>query len=611
MPFPLKKFLQRKPKPNTEQRVYPATHPAHAVLVRLGEYNPKIQGREWFLTVDKMRNNSRIMALEYILTLPIVATHWEVYPPKNPSRVSREAAELLNKDLLERCRLTLHELLRLAILARFYGIRALEPVYGVDEGRVYLVDIADIHPATYHRIELDERGVPTRLVQRVHTKDGVHEAVIPWGDLLVFTWRKEGGDPLGYPDLRPLYPDWYRLEFLYSVLSVAAERAGIGAWQATLPRNLYDNQALRSEMLAILKSIRSYEGGALILPEGVTVEVLKAVEHQGIESILRIAQHYETNLATAILANILQLGMREVGTQALAQVLFDMFLFQLNHTARWLADTINTGLVRQWMAYNYPQLPPEQHPNLQFTDLRLLLKREAVVDAVVKTIQSGVIPADANLQDYIRDILSLPPPSQSQSPVLQNPAPDRGRIHLQRRDPLRREREFQGALRAYLQSVQTELARQLNPLMAAVRSASSESERAEAIAQLQAVRLPDGAQDYYESLVYDYLYRFAVEARAALQRDYNRNIDPDALPASLVAYLRAKAHALAEEHTARLRSQVVYGALGESLKSVATLTPEELVRNLVSQRLNMDLASLEGEARMLLERINEDVARYD
>jgi len=644
-------YLQRgKSKPTGQAQSLPAISPAQSLLQRLGEYNPKVQGREWFAVVDKMRNNSRIMALEYILTLPIVATHWEVYAPKWAGASAREAADLLNKDLLERSKTTLHELLRLGVLARFYGFRAMEPVWGIDSGRVHLVDIADIHPQTIARVEFDERGAPQQLVQRV-VGAGYKQAevALEWADLLVFTWRREGGDPLGYADLRPLYPDWYRLEFLYSVLGVAAERAGIGAWSATLPRNLYDNEQLRREMVSILKSIRSYEGGALILPEGVSVEVLRAIEHQGIDAILRIAQHYETNLATAILANILQLGMRDVGTQALATVLFDMFLLQLNHTARWLADAINTQLVRRWMAYNYPQLPPEQHPNLQYTDLRLLLKREAVVDAVVKAVQAGVMPPDAGLEDYLRDLLSLPPRAGGGGRVLQNlaltpdpsaargrgesvaltpdPSAARGRgesvaldsspapsgggeqvlLARGREDAEASEAGFERAMREYLGVVEASLGAQVEGWLRRAREAEDEESRGEAIRGLAMVGLPPEAEARYTELVYSWLRRFAVEARAALARDYNRAIEPESLPESLDAYLQSKARALARDHVERLRAGVVYAALSEALKATPVLTGREIVRNIASQRVNTDLGRLGEEAQLLLERANEQL----
>jgi hypothetical protein len=89
--------------------------------------------------------------------------------------------------------------------------------------------------------------------------------------------------------------------------------------------------------------------------------------------------------------------------------------------------------------------------------------------------------------------------------------------------------------------------------------------------------------------------------------DYNAEIEPEALPESLDAYLQSKARVLARDHVDRLQAGVVYAALSEALKTTPILTGKEIVRNLASQRVNTDLGQLEEEAQSLLERANEQL----
>ena len=159
---------------------------------------------------------------------------------------------------------------------------------------------------------------------------------------------------------------------------------------------------------------------------------------------------------------------------------------------------------------------------------------------------------------------------------------------------------------AYLEQIEKSVAPALETLLAAIRNAPNETERALALARIQTLELPGRPQ--YESLLYDYLRTFAVEARAALQRDYNPNINPEKLPESLNQYLLAKASALARDHHEHLRAQLIYTALAEALKSTPALAPNELVRNLTAQRINTDLAQLDAETQALLERINDQLA---
>lgn len=494
----LQRLLQResRPEPPAEPLSMPGTSATHGWLERLGEYNPKVAGTEFFRVVEQMRNNSRVIALEYLLTLPIISTHWEVRPLAGASATSVEAATLLNADLFASAEKTLHDLLRIGVLARLYGVRFLEPIWLVEDGRVRLRDYVDIHPLTYHRFNFDERGNLSSVVQRVGTLNKLSsvEIEIPVDRLLRFTWREEGGNPLGYSDLRSLYPDWYRLEFLYNVLQISAERAGIGAWQAKLPRDLWDNDVFRGAIADTLRRLRTHESGAIVVPSDISIEVLRAVEEQGLNSILRMIEHYETNLAAGMLANVLQVGMRDVGTQALASVLYDMFLYQLNQTAKWLADAINRQLVRKWLRYNYPSLSVEQYPRLYHTDLRLLLKREAVINALSQVVHAGVVTPDEGVEAYVRDLLTLPPARQ---PTVEPPAPSpdevglhRERVTLQREPRVRSEAEFRRAMLKYLAEVESTVTPLVESALSRVSDAPSQDARAAAIEALATIELP-------------------------------------------------------------------------------------------------------------------------
>jgi phage gp29-like protein len=614
LPRPLARFFQRAPqKPPTEPLALPGSAVYAAALNRLGEYNPKIQGRAFFQAVEQMRNNSRILALEYLLTLPIISTHWEVRPAPN-SATSQEASDALNLNLFETPQKDLYDLIRLGVLARFYGVRFLEPVWQIANSAALIADYIDIHPLTIHKLNFDARGSLTSVTQRVTpaNDNAPIEVEIPINRLLRFTWREEGGNPLGYSDLRSLYPDWYRLEFLYTVLQIAAERAGIGVWQAKVPRDLWDSDQFRNSLADVTRRIRTHEAGAIVLPNDVALEVLTAIDKQGIDGVVKMIEHYETNLAAGVLANILQVGMRDIGTQALAETLFEMFLYQLNQTCKWLAHNINRQLISKWLAYNYPALPPEERPKLHFTDLRLLLKREAVLNAIAQAANAALITADTNLEDYIRDILSLPPPAQTATAAAhraqpQPPTPPATTpTLLLQRNPQQAEQRFEQAMAAYLEQIEKSVAPTLQTLITAARNAPNETERALALARIQTLELPGRSQ--YESLLYDYLRTFAIEARAALQRDYNPNITPEKLPESLNQYLLAKASTLARDHHEHLRAQLIYTALAEALKSTPALAPNELVRNLTAQRINTDLAQLNTETQSLLARINDQLA---
>ncbi len=608
----LRRLLSRR---NQHQNIgeplsVPGAYSASGIFSHLGEYNPELKPPRLYKIIDQMRNNSRIAALEHILTLPVVSTIWEIRPPDNASSLAQRASNELNTNLFRDANKTLYELIRLGILARLYGVRFVEPVWDIKDDLAWIQDYIDLHPNTYFKFEVDERGRLTALIQLSSrpNQSTTTEIRVPADRLIRFTWREEGGNFLGYPDLRSLYADWYRLETIYTILQIASERAGVGAWQARIPRDLWDNPQFVDQLKSILREIRTSKAGALVVPDGVAIEVLKAVQEQGMETILKLVDKYETNLATGILANILQLGMRDVGTQALGSVLFELYLYQLNQTARWIANTLQRQLINRWLAYNYPQLPPNQRPTLHYADLRILLKREAVVDVISKAIQSGTITAEPITEDYIRDLLGLPP--LPQSPTTEQPLSR----FLQNQTPptpykLARANSFEATIKSHMQQILASIQPQLESTLKAIRSADP-AQQSLLIAQLNSLTIP--LQDRYAELIYDWLVRFAVEARRKLKQELNLDIDPALLPPPLQTWLQVRAHTLARDHYEHLRAELIYNTLDLALADSTIPDIAGLTRTITNNRLSDLAKDLPKVGQSLIQKINtnlENLAR--
>jgi hypothetical protein len=80
----------------------------------------------------------------------------------------------------------------------------------------------------------------------------------------------------------------------------------------------------------------------------------------------------------------------------------------LNSVAQWFADHINRYAIPQLCRLNFGE-DFTDFPELTFTDLRLVLQREVLAEAIAKLVQVGILTADRSLQDWMRDVFDLPP----------------------------------------------------------------------------------------------------------------------------------------------------------------------------------------------------------
>lgn len=567
------------------------------------DYNPDCRGVRWFETVDKMRNYSRVQAAEHLMILPVQYANPRFEPPSSArSAASREAAELLTKNLFEDCKTEFVDLIRWALLARLYGVRVIVPQWGIRDGLTVVEEFVDLLPTTYYGWRFENQQ-PVALVQQAMDPDTGQtvQVEIPLEYAIRFTWREEGGNPEGRSDARAAYGHWFTVTFIESVVRVAVERAGVGAWRGTVSRDLWENRTLREEVKNILKALRSHQEGAVVLPESVQIDVIAAVEKQGVSVLTDVWDRFIREMTNALFASIFNVGMTDLGTSAWAEQLLRLSIVSLNSSARWLAQNINNQLVRRWMAYNYPNLPPSEHPNLVFDDVMLVLAPGTLLDAWNQAVQAGNLPTgDRELQRHMAKVLGLPEPAEAREERVSQAEPMREDVITLASKPS--EASFERAMRDFLEKVTERAQRDIAGMIDEVRQ-SPPMQRGLAVAKLQSLELL--GQGQYEQLLRDWLWRFFTSAQERIARDLGGSRE---VPNAMRQWINVKAATLARDHYETLRARLIYEALDMALGQMPLSGVQQVVANSVREQVSASLTrDLKGAADQMLRALNESL----
>jgi len=560
------------------------------LLSNLGadEYLPELSFPNNIAIYTRMRrSDATIQALELAITLPIRATDWTVEPASD-SAAAQEAADLVESNLFGGMTHTFDDFLRDALLALFYGFAVFEKVFEERDNYIVWRKFAPRHPQTIERFLFDETGGLAGVRQSGFDPNGKFRQVdIPIEKLLVFIWRREMGNPYGVSVLRAAYKHWYLKDIAYKLQAIAMERWAVGIPIGKVPRGTPETDKMT--FLQMLQSIRSHEKAAIVLPEDYNIDVI-GVEAGQRFSFMEMINHHDTMLVKSVLAQFLNLGQGDIGSWALSRDHSQLFLMSLNAVAQWFADHVNRYAIPQLCRLNFGEDFTE-FPELNFTDLRLILNRDVIAEMLTKLVQGGILTPGRSIEEWVRDVLDLPPLPEEEEEV-SLPAPET-QTSERFADPLGLQqgmalRSLSDNIRLSLeQELRNLLRQQIDFLMQQVRSlvADADSGKPSALRQLGNLSVPQHLVDAYAVTLTKYL----LDAYQAARTVYlaSLGLPPDQpKPRWVDFYLQGFANAIARQHAADLAATVGYEALRlyEESKTLGKKFNEESVEAAAVER---------------------------
>jgi phage gp29-like protein len=608
------------------------------LLTNLGadEYLPELSFPRSIAVYTRMRrSDATVQALELAINLPIRATDWDVQPASNDP-TAKEAADLVYDNLFGGMTHTFDDFLRDALLALFYGFVVFEKVFEERDDYIVWRKFAARHPQTIERFLFDETGGLAGVRQVGFDPRGRFRQVdIPIEKLLVFIWRRELGNPYGVSVLRAAYKHWFLKDLAYKLQAIALERWAVGIPVGKVPAGTSEQD--KQTFLQTLEAMRGHERAAMVLPEDYSVELIGAEAGQRAnQAFVEAIQHHDTMIVKAALAQFLNLGTGDVGSWALSRDHSQLFLMGLNAVAQWFADHINRYAIPQLCRLNFGE-DFTDFPELTFADLRLVLQREVLAEAVSKLVQTGILKPDRSLQEWVRDVFDLPPLPEEQPEEVELPAPETtassewrvasGNGRKNQSPVANRQSQFsdplgliQGAtlrslsdttITAAEQSLRNLLRQQIDALMEQVRKlvADADAGKPSSLRELGRLSVPQHLVDAYAVDLTKYL----MDAYRAARSVYlaSTGVDPSKpIPRWVDFYLQGFAQAIARQHAADLAATVGYEALRlyEESKTLGRKFSDEQIEAAAVERAANMMDDLPRTVELLTEILFEPVS---
>jgi phage gp29-like protein len=620
------------------------------LLTNLGadEYLPELSFPRSIAVYTRMRrSDATVQALELAITLPIRATDWDVRPASDDP-TAKEAADLVYDNLFGGMTHTFDDFLRDALLALFYGFVVFEKVFEERDDYIVWRKFAPRHPQTIERFLFDETGGLAGVRQVGFDPQGRFRQVdIPIEKLLIFIWRRELGNPYGVSVLRAAYKPWFLKDLAYKLQAIALERWAVGIPVGKVPAGTSEQD--KQTFLQMLEAMRGHERAAMVLPEDYSVELIGAEAGQRAnQAFMEAIHHHDTMIVKSVLAQFLNLGTGDVGSWALSRDHSQLFLMGLNSVAQWFADHINRYAIPQLCRLNFGE-DFTDFPELTFADLRLVLQREVLAEAVSKLVQTGILTPDRSLQEWARDVFDLPPLPEEQPEEVELPAPEtategtrgggrgterkgtggegRGTRNNGHQSPVANRQSLfsdplgliQGAtlrslsdttITAAEQSLRNLLRQQIDALMEQVRKliADADAGKPSALREIGRLSVPQHLVDAYAVELTKYL----MDAYRAARSVYLASTGSDPtkpIPRWVDFYLQGFAQAIARQHAADLAATVGYEALRlyEESKTLGRKFSDEQIEAAAVERAANMIDDLPRTVELLTEILFEPI----
>jgi hypothetical protein len=357
-------------------------------------------------TVERMRPETMIEALVEGLLWPILGWRWGLSPGKASEASTLRMAEDLGLPMIVAgdagsdtvvevdSRFNHRDHLYHSLLACLYGYYFFEIKGRLDEqGAARLVKLAPRPPHTISQISVDADGGLEWMQQQ-----GFDPPRIPISRMVVFVWRKEGGNWWGRSMLRSVYGPWLAKERLVRDDLTKHRRNATGMPLLEMDADPTEDQ--KREGWKLVESYRSADKGGGLLPAGWKLH-LQGVEG-GTSDPIESAKYHDTQMARRFQQMVMELGTSASGNRALGETFQDLLRQAQCAIAEWYRDTMQQHVIEDFTRWN--DGPGAPAPKLVFD-----YEPEPDVDAIQEAVKDGVVQMDDHVENIVRARLKLPP----------------------------------------------------------------------------------------------------------------------------------------------------------------------------------------------------------
>ena len=368
-----------------------------------GEYNSVLQGELALDKYNRARMSDGVIAGVLLgVKTPVFAGNWRV-DTGGPAKEDKDAALFVSDCLMKHQSISWSQILMDAMLCADFGFMVFEKVWEnrkIDgQTRTVLKKLAPRHPADVLEIQYDKNGGPKAVVFNVVDANGnADERKIDIEKLLIITYQQEVGNLRGRSVLRAAYQHYYYKTQLYKIDAIQKERHGIGIPVIKLPPGFTAQD--KQEANALGRNLRTNERAHIVLPPNWDIFFAK-LEGNPVNALESIKYHDQV-IRDSVLAGFLG--------QDAATNDDDLSLFykSTRFVANAICDAFNTYLVSDIIRYNYGK-DEVKTPRLQVRQIGEQADNRTLSFTLRNLVGAGIIRPDDVLENYVRDLIDLPP----------------------------------------------------------------------------------------------------------------------------------------------------------------------------------------------------------
>ena len=389
------------------------------------EFLQELQGRKGIEAYREMSDNDDVIgAILYAIEMLVRQTTWTV-EPGGSTPADREAAEFVQScmdDMQSTWVDTVSEILsfltygwsfhEIVYKRRMGNTRDIRTRSKFSDGLIGWAKLPIRAQETLYQWEYDDADNLVGMTQMPPPDFGLF--TIPLSKGMLFRTRSRKDNPEGRSILRNAYRSWYFKRRIQEIEGIGIERdlaglpvihapEGIDIWDETME----DYTRIRAGMESMVKSIRRDEMEGVVLPHGFELELLSTGGTRQFDTNAIIGR-YDTRIAMTVLADFIFLGHQQNGSWALSSDKTELFAMACGAYLDIIAETVNSQGIPNLIDINgehfagitdYPKLT---HGDIEDADI-------AKVSAFIKDMVGiGVLIPDESIEDYVRQIGSLP-----------------------------------------------------------------------------------------------------------------------------------------------------------------------------------------------------------
>jgi phage gp29-like protein len=371
------------------------------------EYNSNLEGAEAVRVFNKMgRNDPVVQAVLLLLEMPITTADWTIEPPQDPTDKELEITEFCRWAIFSGMEQDFNTILRLALNCLRLGFSLTEKIYDQDtQGRIYVRKLAPRLQSTIEQFIYDDQERLIAFHQRIHSGKYAGDYIMERWKTVLWINRGEVDGPRGQSILRGAYKPWLRKEKFEKYQSLQYMRHGVGIPKITAPEKY--TEADKEAATTLAANLRAHQQAYAFLPSGWELDYLDQGQSKHIDLLPGI-KYCDDKIMQSVLAQFMQFGISETGSYSLSENISDIFLKNLEGTAKYIAGVIDREIIASdLVALNYPNIEPGREPKLTPSGIVSTAIKE-MAEAFATAISSGAVTQDEETEDFMRQTLKMP-----------------------------------------------------------------------------------------------------------------------------------------------------------------------------------------------------------